>query len=201
MVANGTALGGSVGIGTLTPTAAKLVVAATSSDKAIYATSVDGDVIQAYSTGGGSAISALGTDGNGVVAYSVNNSAAVLQIEPSSTNSIARIVGLDRFTSGLAANGIGASFDYQIETTAGGGQIATKLNSKWTDATDATRTSQFEIWGTNSAVTAVKFIVKGSGVINIPTALGDYADNAAAITAGLVAGDIYRNGDVMMVVH
>lgn len=29
----------------------------------------------------------------------------------------------------------------------------------------------------------------------------DYANNAAAITAGLAAGDLYRNGDVLQIVH
>lgn len=31
--------------------------------------------------------------------------------------------------------------------------------------------------------------------------LGDHVDNAAALAAGLVAGDMYRNGDVLMIVH
>ena len=30
---------------------------------------------------------------------------------------------------------------------------------------------------------------------------GDYADNASAIAAGLVAGDVYRTGDILKVVH
>lgn len=32
-------------------------------------------------------------------------------------------------------------------------------------------------------------------------ALIEYADNAAAVTAGLVVGDLYRTADVLKVVH
>lgn len=38
------------------------------------------------------------------------------------------------------------------------------------------------------------------GVLNIGVTT-DYANNAAAIAGGLVTGDVYRNGDVLMVVH
>lgn len=31
--------------------------------------------------------------------------------------------------------------------------------------------------------------------------LVEYADNAAAVTAGLVAGNLYRTGDIVKVVH
>ena len=42
--------------------------------------------------------------------------------------------------------------------------------------------------------------LKVSGALNVGTT-GDHADNAAAITAGLAVGDIYRTGDLLKVVH
>ena len=36
--------------------------------------------------------------------------------------------------------------------------------------------------------------------LNVKT-VGDYADNAAAVTAGLVVGQVYRTGDLMKIVH
>lgn len=33
--------------------------------------------------------------------------------------------------------------------------------------------------------------------VNVPT----YADNAAALTGGLLTGDIYRTGDLLKIVH
>lgn len=33
------------------------------------------------------------------------------------------------------------------------------------------------------------------------TGVSEYADNAAAITAGLAAGKVYRTGDVLKIVH
>jgi len=39
-------------------------------------------------------------------------------------------------------------------------------------------------------------------LLNIPyTGAPEYADNAAAITAGLLAGQVYRTGDVLKIVH
>ncbi len=39
--------------------------------------------------------------------------------------------------------------------------------------------------------------------LNMPnlTDIPSYADNAAAITGGLVNGDVYRTGDILKIVH
>ena len=97
-----------------------------------------------------------------------------------------------RTTSGTAANGLGMSIDLILQSNNISGRVANQLITKWTDATDATRTSQFEIWGVDSGISTVKFIVKGSGIINFPTPPPTYADDAAAGVGGLVAGDIYK---------
>ena len=40
-----------------------------------------------------------------------------------------------------------------------------------------------------------------NGIISIVTSLQNYANNAAAITGGLAVGTLYRNGDIVQIVH
>ncbi len=52
------------------------------------------------------------------------------------------------------------------------------------------------------AVGSVNKVTVNSTKINITSALiSNYANNAAALAAGLVAGDLYRNGDSLNIVH
>ena len=46
----------------------------------------------------------------------------------------------------------------------------------------------------------VRITVNSVGITNIAN-VPTYADNAAALLAGLVAGDIYRTGDTLKIVH
>ena len=52
----------------------------------------------------------------------------------------------------------------------------------------------------NNTTGAERLRIKGTGTINI-AALTSYANNAAALSGGLVAGDLYRIGDTVGVVH
>ncbi len=97
-----------------------------------------------------------------VVGWTGTTGTASIGAEPSSTNSIVPIMELYRNTSGTAANGIGASLRFSVETTVAK-QESNTIISKLTDATDATRTSQFIITGVNSAVTADLFTLSGNG--------------------------------------
>jgi hypothetical protein len=116
-------------------------------------------------------------------------------------NTIENALNVTRSSFTTPSAGIGVGIKMSPQAATGGAVEAVQIAAKWTDATYASRTSQFEVYGYNSATKAVKFIVKGSGVVNIPTDPPNYADNAAALAGGLVAGDIYRNGDVLMIVH
>jgi hypothetical protein len=195
MVANGTSSGGSVGIGTLTPSNAKLVVVGNSGDP--YAAEIvhTSGIGLNVTTTSNFAVSAQSSDG----ADGALNAVALSTLSGSTVKPILKLSSV--YSAGSGSNGIGGSVEYWNEASDGSQYLATQLISKWTDATVGTRTSQYTITGVNSGVTADKFIVKGSGVINIPTALGNYADNAAAITGGLSVGDIYRNGDILQIVH
>jgi hypothetical protein len=160
------------------------------SNAAVWAISSTGTAVVATSQG-----SAFGVN-----AQSANSYGIYTRSQPASTNTVFGVLMVDRYTTGTPADGIGGSIDFSIQHTTGA-DISNQLVSKWTNATGATRTSQFEVWGVNSAVSAVKFIVKGSGVINIPTPPSTYADNTAAIAGGLVAGDLYKTstGQLMIV--
>jgi hypothetical protein len=118
------------------------------------------------------------------------------------TNSVLPVVSLIReLSSGTAANGVGGSLDYITQVSSGGQFLSNRISSLWTDATSATRTSQLIISGVNSASTNDILILKGDGTVNIPTNVQNFLNNAAAIVGGLVVGDIYRNGDIMQIVH
>ncbi|RZK46000.1 MAG: hypothetical protein EOO97_00045 [Pedobacter sp.] len=54
--------------------------------------------------------------------------------------------------------------------------------------------------GVTSVALRVQGDTKVTGKLNVGTT-ADYADNAAALAAGLVVGDVYRTGDVLKVVH
>ncbi len=105
------------------------------------------------------------SSGTGVIGISATGAAFRGQTNPSSNNAIENILTLLRTSSsGAGANNIGAAIQYELETaTNGTSQIAGSIAYKWTDATNATRTSQLEIYGVNSSTTARKASLAGSG--------------------------------------
>lgn len=116
------------------------------------------------------------TSGIGVVGTSSTGAALRGQINPSSTNTIDNVVTLLRTSSsgGLANDG-GSAIQFELETaTNGTSQIAGSLAYKWTDATNATRTSQFEVYAVNSATTSRKLALAGTGQLT----LDGYTTNA-----------------------
>lgn len=143
----------------------------------------------------GTGVHGTGTSGYGVFAQTNSGTAIGASNFSASGNAGATIalMVLDRATSGTAANGIGNAIDLKIQSTDGSSYIATRLLSKWVDATLATRTSKFEIWGTKNGVSAK--------TLGVPAEITNYADNAAALAGGLVAGDLYRIGDFAGIVH
>lgn len=105
------------------------------------------------------------SSGVGVIGVSSTGAGLRAQNNPSSTNAIENAVTILRTSSsGAGANGIGAAIQYELETaTSGNSQTAGSLAFQWTDATAATRTSQFEIYAVNGATTARKAALAGNG--------------------------------------
>ena len=134
-----------------------------------------GSGIFVQSVGGNGAIDAINNNGTGVVGRSSNgygiravsngNGTAFQAAQTkSTTNVVETIAQLLRETSSLGANGIGGSLDFYVETDNSSIiPLSHKLISKWTNATFASRVSQFEIEGVNNAITSRLFALTGAG--------------------------------------
>jgi hypothetical protein len=112
----------------------------------------------------------------------------------SSTNTFIETILMQVGTTGTAAAGFGSKITSKAEAADGTAYTQGFIGAKWTTATAASRISQWEIWGVNNAAAEAK-------VIGFPAVIQDLADNAAALAAGLTAGDIYRTGDALKIVH
>jgi len=66
-----------------------------------------------------------------------------------------------------------------------------------TDAENSLETKNFTF------ADVISFLQQNLLIMNTPSLTGvlEYADNAAAVTAGLAVGKIYRTGDVLKIVH
>lgn len=170
-----------------------------SSGVGIVSITSSGDAYQGFSTSG-SGMSATSTSGVGLAAASNTNLAGVFSVTPATTNAAVGVITISAGTSGTPANGLGGYLNFTVQTVGGGGTTSNKLISTWTDVTFATRTSKFEIQGLSSGTLISQFVIKGNGTISIPQ-IQNFASNALALAGGLVANDVYRNGDVLSIVH
>ena len=66
-----------------------------------------------------------------------------------------------------------------------------------TDAENSLETKNFTF------ADVITFLQQNLLILNTPsfTSIPEYADNAAAVTAGLAVGNVYRTGDVLKIVH
>lgn len=93
-------------------------------------------------------------------------------------------------SGGVGANGIGIAHDFFVETTVSAQSFANRITSKWTDATHASRTSQFIISGVNSTTTVDIISFEGNKRTVLYGRLeqqqgADVASAAGAIAVGL----------------
>lgn len=154
--------------GTNTSTLGAFQVTATTSTGVYSQNNGGGHAVYGNNFGSGYGVYGQSQTGAGVYAEGKTTTPlkALLTI-PTSTNTVMTILDLSRSCSGgIGGDGIGASIDISNRTSAQG-QISNRLISKWTTATEASRTSQFEITGVNSAVTATLFTLKGSGQLQL----------------------------------
>ena len=75
---------------------------------------------------------------------------------------------LRRSALGTPTNGIGTAIYFDVRTVTSS-DIANKVISKWTDATHATRTSEFSITGINSTAPVTHLTISGPGVFTLPS--------------------------------
>jgi hypothetical protein len=128
-----------------------------------YAIIGEGGTHGIYGKGGAYGILAEATNNGGVglQAVTIDGQAILAQDNSSVGTGVHSILTLAR-ENASAANGIGIQIDYKIATTTTS-TVSNQLISKWTDATTATRTSQFIITGVNSAVTQNLVTIDGDG--------------------------------------
>jgi hypothetical protein len=108
------------------------------------------------------------TNGFGIQAGSTNSIGAVIGINPSSNNTTAEVLAVQRNTSGTPANGIGNILEFDVEDSSLTNHVTNQLRSKWTNVNTSAEVSQFEVWGVNAGANAALEIVKGSGQIQLP---------------------------------
>lgn len=107
------------------------------------------------------------SSGVGVIGVSSTGAGVRAQINPSSANAIENAHTILRTSSaGAGANGLGAAIQFELETaTNGTSQMAGSIAFAWEDATNATRTSRYEVYTVNAGTSARKFSIKGNGQI------------------------------------
>lgn len=95
----------------------------------------------------------------------------------------------------LGGYGYGAS----AYATSAKALISIKAAENWTNSAQGTEIS-FDTTASGGTTRTTKMVIKDSGIVNIANA-PSYADNTAATSAGLVAGDVYRTatGQLMIV--
>jgi hypothetical protein len=131
------------------------------------------------STGSGGSFSS--TSGIAISGTSNSNIAVQGLVNSATTNTQIDVIDVRRQTTGTAANEIGGRISYNTETSNGTVAASNYLISKWTDATTATITSRWEVWGRNNGASAAKiFSIGGQGFMQLEPIS---ATAASAITA------------------
>ncbi len=111
----------------------------------------------------------------------------------SSTSAVQTALIIDRNPfGGATSDGIGAQVDFTISTTTTSGQVSNSILSKWTTAANATRTSQLDIIGVNSAATGTIASFYGSGVVGIGISSGYTATRLEVVDNAVGASSIVK---------
>jgi len=100
------------------------------------------------------------------------------------TSTVLPAVLAQRTTTGTAANGIGVSYDFNLQASNGVTPVSNQLISKWTNATYATRTSQFDIAGVNSASTETFANFQTAGIVRVNNLTDTLSTKAYARSVG-----------------
>lgn len=152
----------------------------TGTGRGIYTTSTSGE-----------AILALATSGTGANISSTTGLGSHITVNPVSTNTSVEISRFQRSTSATAANNIGGYLSTYLETDGGTNFEASRINSIWTDAITASRTSSLEFWTVNSTTSARKMSILGTGAMIWDTyGAGTYTGTATYNLAVDASGNV-----------
>jgi hypothetical protein len=173
----------------------------------IYATSIDGTAIKGISTSN-TGIFGQSTDGYGISGQSVTQSGVSgfstsgfggSFYSQSSNNSVEDVLGVIGNANTTASSGLGAAILFTISRVGGGGSVDA---GRVYYSEDASNNSTFGIsTSTTGSPPTTKLTIDNLGIITLTQGLTNYTNNAAAISGGLTAGQLYRNGDVVQIVH
>jgi len=137
------------------------------------------------------------TTGGAIEAYTNGGVAGQFEVLSSDSNTVLPVLNIFRQTSGTAENGIGTSIQFQTKTTTSTSTSNT-LISKWTNATEATKTSEFSISGVNSATTNTLLTLSGSGATKLNQyGVGNFQSAPAYDLAVTSTGDIVERRDTI----
>lgn len=149
----------------------------TAAQNGVYAAHISNSLgagIYVQAGGVNTAITAFSASGHGLVtsstsqmglqAISQTHYAAMLQQNEGATGGVNDVITVNSFANGTPTAGFGGRINFTLETdisstTAGGVGFA------WTDVTNATRTSSFEVYTVNSGTTGKKLEVAGNGTM------------------------------------
>lgn len=140
---------------------------------------------------------------SGVSAASAVTPLAATNISTGSTGSVLSGISVTRQGAFAGAIGEGVSIDFGLNNASSALTASGSIVNKFTVVTAGSESSQFDFKTVSAGAGLTVFSLKPNGVWNAPqvAAWGNFANNAAALAGGLVAGDLYRNGDVVQIVH
>ena len=126
-----------------------------------------------------------------------------LNIAPTAANIVRSTLELRQTYSGTTTtSGFGSSIDFLAQAGSNAATetfLANAIISKWTDAANATRTSEFSITGVDTTTTYTLLQISGTGIFTLSRGLSDYANDAAAAAGGIPLNGLYRNGNVVQI--
>lgn len=173
---NDIALGGSLtGNTTITTTSAFALNVATNRAGAanagfIVTNNSTGSALKGVASGTGTGYGVWGTsaDNYAIRGESVGIASGAFFTIDAVNNSILNGLIVDRQVSGTsAANGLGVSLDFNLESSTTISQQANTLISKWTNATHGSLVSEFSITGVNASVASTLFTLGGDGKLKL----------------------------------
>lgn len=95
--------------------------------------------------------------------------------------------------AGSAANGIGTTLEFRVETSTTTSQLSNTLVSKWTNATHADRVSEFSITGVDNEIESTLFTLAGRG----KTTLNKYGVGSFTAGTAVYALQVDASGNIM----
>jgi len=148
---------------TTTGSVGTAVKGTTTDGRGLFGVATTGVGVYGTATGsGGIGLFGLTTDGSAIYSQSTTGKVFEGINMPATTNSVESVGSFTRSSSVTGANGIGGSIDFNLRTTTAD-QLSNQIIWKYTDATNASRTSALEFWSLNNATLARKANLAGSG--------------------------------------